>query len=571
MPRNGSGSYSLPQAPFTPGTTISSAAVNSDFSDIANALTASISADGQTPITGTLKQDSGTLALPPWTFTADTSAGMFLPAAGKVGLVVGSKGIYLNSVAITVTAAAVAGGGGNYAVGDSITLTGGTFLKPAVLQVATLSGSAVASVTVTDGGLYTAAPSNPVSQGSTSGGGSGATFNLTTASTSFGISTETGTSLWAELGASSYMAGLMSTVSASALQASLLGTTVSATVGTNQNNYSPAGIHAALVLRITPSSAITITGIDAATSFAGRQLTIENVGSNAITLTSNDANSTAANRFGFISAIVLGANQSLTLIYDTASFLWRSRNPIIGPTIVQNLSNLKITNNAGTPNSIMDITCDAIILGDSSGNTYRATGVSVSPNITVSGVNGLDTGTKANSTPYFIWVIYNPTTNTVAGLFSLQSSGSLLTLPSGYTFYARVGWNFLNSSGNFMGILQYGKRAQYVVGLAGTTVHPQVFSGSTASSWVAKSVVNFVPSTAAVIWGGITYNNIQVAAAPNGNYGVPTASSNGPPLGINTGTTQGNSQFSFVLESTNVYFWSASTAQLNCLGWEDNL
>src|SRR6266446_6509737 len=39
MPFNGSGVYSLPQTPFVTNTTISSSAVNSDFSDIAAALT----------------------------------------------------------------------------------------------------------------------------------------------------------------------------------------------------------------------------------------------------------------------------------------------------------------------------------------------------------------------------------------------------------------------------------------------------------------------------------------------------------------------------------------------------
>jgi len=51
IPRNGSGSYSLPQAPFVPGTTIASSPVNSDLSDIGAALSQSISKDGQTAFT----------------------------------------------------------------------------------------------------------------------------------------------------------------------------------------------------------------------------------------------------------------------------------------------------------------------------------------------------------------------------------------------------------------------------------------------------------------------------------------------------------------------------------------
>jgi hypothetical protein len=54
MSRNGSGTYNLPQPAFVSGTVISSTAVNSDFNDIANALTASIANDGQTPILANL-------------------------------------------------------------------------------------------------------------------------------------------------------------------------------------------------------------------------------------------------------------------------------------------------------------------------------------------------------------------------------------------------------------------------------------------------------------------------------------------------------------------------------------
>lgn len=48
MSRNGSGTYSLPEAPFVYDTVISETAVNSNFSDMAAALTQSLSKDGQT-------------------------------------------------------------------------------------------------------------------------------------------------------------------------------------------------------------------------------------------------------------------------------------------------------------------------------------------------------------------------------------------------------------------------------------------------------------------------------------------------------------------------------------------
>jgi hypothetical protein len=94
---------------------------------------------------------------------------------------------------VPVTAAAVAVGGTGYAVGDLITLEAGLSTNapigaPVVLRVLTLTGSAVATVEVVTqildsatpfGGSYFAAQTNPVAQGSTTGSGSGATFNLT--------------------------------------------------------------------------------------------------------------------------------------------------------------------------------------------------------------------------------------------------------------------------------------------------------------------------------------------------------------------------------------------------------
>jgi hypothetical protein len=109
---------------------------------------------------------------------------------------------------LVVSAATVAAGGTGYAVGDQITVA----LQPnaasvtnilstfpasspqgaaAILQVATLSGSAVATVTLigptlningvqtTVSGAYFYANTTTATQGSTTGAGSGATFNLT--------------------------------------------------------------------------------------------------------------------------------------------------------------------------------------------------------------------------------------------------------------------------------------------------------------------------------------------------------------------------------------------------------
>ena len=56
MARNGSGTYTLPAGnPVTTGTTITSTWANNTLTDIANALTGSLAADGQTVATGALQ------------------------------------------------------------------------------------------------------------------------------------------------------------------------------------------------------------------------------------------------------------------------------------------------------------------------------------------------------------------------------------------------------------------------------------------------------------------------------------------------------------------------------------
>jgi len=59
MSRNGTGIYSLPAGnPVVTNTTISSTWSNTTLSDIATALTGSVAADGQTPMTGNLDMNS---------------------------------------------------------------------------------------------------------------------------------------------------------------------------------------------------------------------------------------------------------------------------------------------------------------------------------------------------------------------------------------------------------------------------------------------------------------------------------------------------------------------------------
>lgn len=88
MPRNGSGTMSVPNT-FTSNTTISSSAVNANFSDIGTEITGSLPRDGQAGMTGQLKAATGTAAEPGMAFNSDTNTGFFLKSGDTIGVAAG--------------------------------------------------------------------------------------------------------------------------------------------------------------------------------------------------------------------------------------------------------------------------------------------------------------------------------------------------------------------------------------------------------------------------------------------------------------------------------------------------
>lgn len=74
--------------------------------------------------------------------------------------------------------AGIAAGGSGYAIGDEVTLAGGTNTTPAVIKVLNVSSGAIVAAAIKTVGSYSAVPSNAVAQASTTGTGTGATFNM---------------------------------------------------------------------------------------------------------------------------------------------------------------------------------------------------------------------------------------------------------------------------------------------------------------------------------------------------------------------------------------------------------
>ena len=108
MPRNPSGTFTLAESPFVPSTPISSTAVNSDFSDIADGLTDSLSRSGDGGMTAELS-----MHVDGFSYGGDTDTGMRRTAANTQVIECGAVDV----VTVTTTGASVAG---NVAVAGNV-------------------------------------------------------------------------------------------------------------------------------------------------------------------------------------------------------------------------------------------------------------------------------------------------------------------------------------------------------------------------------------------------------------------------------------------------------------------
>lgn len=228
--------------------------------------------------------------------------------------------------------------------------------------------------------------------------------------------------------------------------------------------------------------------------------------------------------------------------------------------------NLKIIT---TSNTAATITADEVVVEDTNGNTRKLKTVNVSYATGTAGANGLDTGSVAASNWYNEFVIFNPTTNTVASLISLSATAP--TLPTGYTMFARVGASRVDASVHLLFKIQYNARAQYAIGsnptqlptiASGSSGTPGSSGGGTATAWSA-----FAPATASRIEFVLTAGGAtQCWIAPNSAYG-PVATN--PPVSVNTSAQSASGELT--LESANIYYASNGSSTAYVLGWEDNL
>jgi len=227
-----------------------------------------------------------------------------------------------------------------------------------------------------------------------------------------------------------------------------------------------------------------------------------------------------------------------------------------------------------TSSTALTVTCQQISL-QSSKNYLTLTGVNLSASIggTV-GANGLDVGSWAYSTWYAIYLIYNPNTFTSALLFSASYYPSGPTLPSGYTYFARIGW-FKTASGSVIFNNQFNQKNSKVILKQPALLTSGVAGDVNVPTWAVISPL--VPPTAisqiVLASNQTTSGTAIIMAAPSNSYGAQNSTSYPAPI-LHTGGSgysQANIMATLMLESSSIFYASnTASGYLFAAGWEDN-
>lgn len=255
---------------------------------------------------------------------------------------------------------------------------------------------------------------------------------------------------------------------------------------------------------------------------------------------------------------------------NSTTTIWQQLLANSAPTPVALFTSLAIKVLTNTTTSVA---ATGVTLTDGAGN-YAEASISATLNFGTTGANALDVNAIAAATWYSIWVIAKAD-GTVATLASTSQTLGGLTLPSGYIYAGRIGWNRTSVSvAQLLGTYQFGRQAQYVAGLAQSPNGPIQIGNTGGSSMSSLSVATVVPPTASKI--SVTVFNLSAAtsvAAPNTSW--PAAGSGNALQNIvyasNSGTSS-NGWGEFVLESMNIAVSvNGGTGNYFCVGWEDNI
>lgn len=196
----------------------------------------------------------------------------------------------------------------------------------------------------------------------------------------------------------------------------------------------------------------------------------------------------------------------------TSTAVWeRAPTPVVGST-------RNLTGSSAGAVKTASWTIDQIIAANSlTGAVYLGTGLTPAFNGAGTGVNGMDTGGMPTSSSLYIYMIYNPTTNTWGTLGTVSGGGASIyagaNMPAGYTASCLIWMGVTNSSAQFLTFTQTDRQITPAV----TTI----FTGTTGVvAATSQSLSAAIPVGAKSVSG-----TLQAGAGATGNPRVQSDSS----------------------------------------------
>jgi len=128
-------------------------------------------------------------------------------------------------------------------------------------------------------------------------------------------------------------------------------------------------------------------------------------------------------------------------------------------------------------NQSVTVTADKVVVSNNQDVSVVLSSVSLTVNLDTSGANGLDNGSLAANTGYFLYVIYNgPVT---AGLASTSATAPVM--PSGYTYKALVGWCTTDNTSSPFNVEEFTQRDDEFAWMTPQKVFDGTMSTSTSA------------------------------------------------------------------------------------------
>lgn len=229
------------------------------------------------------------------------------------------------------------------------------------------------------------------------------------------------------------------------------------------------------------------------------------------------------------------------------------------PNVAGITKNLVIRSD-GTAQNVV-ITADTVSTEKTTFEPFIARSISKTVNLAASGLLGLDTGSAAASTWYYVWIISNGTD--ISAILSLSSTNP--TMPTGYIYKARVGSCYNMSDSKIRKYVQKGKLVNYK---SSKVLIASGRQGSTPTTWYAASLLTSVPPTAiacsAIIFDSSSTGTTALAESSSCSTDSASYGTNPPLYRSTSGTTSTSAELIIPLDAdTNLYYMSTDASANN--------